>query len=272
MELPVISQPRTASPESLVRAIKHARADLLSSFIEPIDTDVATAFVCRERPTVSFANAAYEARLSPGIDANLAIETMISPYRDAEIHLRQCVPNDLILDPALEAELVNAGLKPVTRSLLVMENAPALNVDCDDLQIISARAAVAQYRELRFDVARTVESDDSAAGSVADCYVDMLDESKIDVLIARLNRQTVAAGAVYSAGEVGILRDLATHPDHENEDIMASLMIKLLELCARSQFKTIIAEGNELDVGAQRVYLSAGMAPLLDFNVYEREG
>ncbi|MFG0330824.1 MAG: GNAT family N-acetyltransferase [Phycisphaerales bacterium] len=277
MELPVIgTTTAAAAPEALVRAVKRANAELGALSAARHELEGGTLLVNAERPTVDGVNAVYDLRMPDGSVAVEVIEQLERAAADAGGQPpRLWAPNDLEVSGEFRAALEARSLVRHEVRVMRMDQAPSLDTPPElDLQILPARAAAPQYRELRRVIAAAAAADGSTTGpdELADCQLEMLDDTRLDMLVGRLDGSLVAAGGVFAAGEVGLLWDLATHPDFRERGVMSSLFLRLLELCARSQFKVIALECHPDNARAIHFYEQRGMRRLIDFEVYRRSG
>jgi len=270
MKLPIIeSSSSSAGIDVIVRAIKKANASACSQSSTQTDLSGAAAYHHPSFKNIWDANIVYDLRLPEETTPENLIAEIENHFADNNVTCFNWVPNDLTLDPALASALKKQGLRE--KSSLCMQLINSLNPEPprNDLQIIPARAMRTEYRELS-RISHIHDWDESSADNMADFQLNALDDPKLDMFIARLDKQVVAAGGVYTVGEIALLWDIVTHPEHRRKGIMASFLHAVLDHAARCQAKTIALETEPDNAPAINLYRSFGFDKLTEFQTFTR--
>ncbi len=113
-----------------------------------------------------------------------------------------------------------------------------------DLMIIPARAAFTQLHQIAA-IMRPAASPEQAA-EAAMCH---LDDSHVDAIIALRQGEPVAYASVISTGQVGFIMDLFVREEARLQGIGNAMAGRMLDICARSLFRTVccpLLEANEI--------------------------
>lgn len=273
MRLPVLSTSHTShlNHESFTRAVKKARLDLFSTFTNRSDLDGAVALINVARPLVWDARCIFE--FDAASAAASPAELLASALSQFTAHNLTCAqitcsahsaPADVL------SALAHHHYLPKEQLVMAMDAyAPPPELR-SDLQILPARSVLSDYAAFREATLLPTHSPD-AARQVAQCFLDQLDDPRLDMLVARLHQRIVAAAGVFSAGEIGIVWDVHTHPHFRRAGLMRTLLHHLLELCQRSQYKAVILDTEPSNTPAVRLYESLGFRPSGTFTEYWHE-
>jgi len=259
MELPILAESNPESPDALVRAIKRATADLAETHSVRTDLEAATAFHDTDHPHIHDANFVCEIYLSKGVGTEKVYEEVAAHFQQCETTCYRWSPAGPVFPDDLLVLLEKDGYTSESMLVLDMKSAVKPAGIRDDLQIVPAQAVIEEYRSFRYETACR-HYDEKIAAHLADCHVSHLDSTRLEMLVARLDRQPVAVAGVMTIGEIGILWDVATHPDHHRQGIQKTLMAHLLDLCARSQFKKVTVECRPDNAAALSLYQGMGMS------------
>ncbi len=267
MELPVLPTNPDQNTESIIRAIKKANAETCAQSAIRTDLDSATALIATDLPDIWDANIAFDIHLPENMTPQGVYEEITNHYTNNNAKCITWVPNDLECDQKL-ASLFNSETFECEYSLcMILTRAQTPRSLRDDLQIIPARAMRREYANLH-RIAHAHQWGESSADQMAQFQLNTLDSPQLDAFIARLNKQVVAAAGIYSLGEIGIIYEVITHPDHRKKGIMKSLLHHILRHAARCQFKTIALETTPDNIPAINLYQSFGFEKLTEFPAY----
>jgi len=258
MELPILAGPSAIGPDVIVRALLRARAEHAVTFADLADLTAGRAASNPDRPQVHDANCVFDLHRP---DAETTVETLLDEieahYREVGTTWYAAHPSEPPLDEELAARLEARGFVPVDDEVFQLVRAPAdLEID-ESLQVVPARAVRQRYRRFARDLAAH-EYGDAVADEIAACVTDALDEPRFDVLVGRSEGETVAAAGIFASGEIGIIDEVATHPEHRRRGHMKALFSHVLDFCARSQFKAIVLVVDGDNAPARRLYESLG--------------
>jgi len=267
MELPIISTPREQDPEVIVRAIKRANSDACALSSEQTELTGATAYHNRDLADIWDANGVYDLRVPEEAAPEAVFEEIRRHFDAVGATCYRCVPNDVTLDERLEALVLEAGCRRESVLVLRLEEAALSEAGRDDLQILSARDLRAGYRDFIRLLHRHEWSAESA-DRMARFQLNALDDPQLDMFLARRDGEVVASAGAYAAGEIGLIREVATHPAHRRRGVMRTLLSRVLEHGARSQFKSIALETDADNESAIAFYESFGFRRLIEFPVY----
>jgi hypothetical protein len=163
------------------------------------------------------------------------------------------------------------------------------------VQILPARAVRQQYEQFalslsqeRRQLAPGVETkDDSAAqfawrgpawfeGAVAEeaaaCLVDQLDDARLDVHLARVDKEPVALASVLSQGDVGVLQHVDRLRVEAGDAALVRVLADVFELCSRAQFKTLCALVTAEEEIKGDVLTGFGMVKVAETPVFVQKG
>lgn len=269
MELPVIEwNSHDRAPDRVVRAVKMAAAELALSYCNVVDISEARLFSCRERADIREANFAADVTVRNPAAMEKLLTRIGSHYRSHSLVCHRLIPAQAVPEQDdATAVLARHGYAREPRLVMMMDRARWPASVRTDLQVLPARSAMRLYGAFQRAV-HEVTYTTAVADGLAACAVDVLDDSRLDMFVARLNGRLVAAAGVMSLGQNGVLWDVSTHPDYRRQGIQKALLSYLLDHCARSQFVTLALETPPDNRPAIRMYESIGMTPLCTYDCY----
>jgi hypothetical protein len=240
MDLPLARQPgQKTSLQGLIRAAKRADVILLRMVAEETFLDGATAYISQAHPALREANAAFDLRIPPEGDAKRIIDGLLAAFAEAGATCFSCDSSEADWPAPLAEALAARGYQP--RAFAIAEltaYAPPSTID-EKLQIIPGRAA---YHELRGLYAQREEhAGNPAAQDAAQARVDQLDDPRVDLFLARRDRQPVGLASLLTLGNIGVVLDLFTAPSCEDPAVLHTLAAHLIDHCMRAQFEQVIA-------------------------------
>ncbi len=269
MELPIIDNSQTYPAERIVRIIKQAASEITGAHSMETSLACGRAFTCPDRPNIYIANMLYDLNRPEDMTPAQVLSEIESLYQSQGVYCYSIIPALDDVDGDLSDALKDAGY--ITNEMLVMQMGAA-TVSADirkDLQIVSARDVLPDFSKLIRDTFAH-KWGCSAADDMAACHVDSLDNTSLDMLVARLDRIAVACAGIFSLAEFGVIWEVQTHPDYREQGIMKSLMSSVLDLAARCQCKAVILETELYNEPAIQLYESIGMKSLTTYKLYQR--
>lgn len=267
MELPVLPSQPTHGPEVIVRAIARTNAELTDNISHAEDLDCGRAFSNPERPRVWDANCIHQAFIPEGSTAADVMAEVQAHYQQLGRPCYKWFGADSAFPSDLADALQSAGWERGRMQVMRMVQASIPDSAATDLQVIPARAMVQAFHAFRRAEA-AAEYGEDVADHLADCATDVLDDSRLDMLVARRDREVVGVAGVMAAGDIGIIYDVQTHREYRRQGIMTGLLAHVLDLCARSQFKTIVLETGFDNTGAIGLYERIGMERFATMDYY----
>lgn len=270
MELPVIGGSGAATIESIARAVRKGEAELSRSIIPAEDFEGAVLFCDPDRRGVAEANCARDVHLPAGSDPTETLRNIDEWFSGRSSGCGMLVPTELTLAEPWRQPLRSSGYETRVESLLVMQLDTAPPLHPSGMQVVPARALPGEYRAfLRkwYSPGRAPEAATGLAGSDA----GFLDVDALDVLVARHEGNIVGSVGALTVAEVGIVRALRTSPTAPPE-ALSVLLWHLVDLCKRSQFRTVAGVVADRD-GWQRAALEQiGMSEVARMERYVRSG
>ncbi|MEX2215917.1 MAG: hypothetical protein WD768_17530 [Phycisphaeraceae bacterium] len=246
MDLPLARQPgQKTSLEGLIRAAKRADVILLRMVGEESYLDGATVYLSETHPQVVEANGAYDLRVPPGGDAAQIVDALINKFTEAGSTCFTCDASEPEWPAPLAAALEARGYQPQTLAMAQLAAyAPPALVD-DQLQVIPGRAA---YNELhRIYTERYQATGAGSPEDAAKARVDQLDDPRVDLFLARRDRQPVGLTGLLTLGNIGVVLDLFTAPTCDDPAVLNTLASHLVDYCMRAQFEQVIARFDPAD-------------------------
>ncbi len=273
MELPVATLSSATAPDALIRAIKRADTILARTGAEENALETATAFANSDRPAVAALNRAFDLRLSEGVEPCQVIDEVQAFFTERNSICQGLDTNESSWPVPLAQAVAACGFAVQSCTVHVLTgHASAANHE--SLQIIPARAAYAESRQLFRQQAIELPgaaphpdtNTDTFADAFADSRIDFLDESRVDCFLARHNRQPVGHISLLTLGNVGVLLDLFAMDD-DDHTIADALLARLIDHCQRAQFEQVITRTAEGD--RYRSFLEdCGFKPRVNYERY----
>ncbi len=222
MKLPILPQHQTVDSQALIRAIKQTAVAMGRVASEEQNLQGATVFTRPDCPDIRVANFAAE------FDGTEAALDMLRQRKNCLV----IDPIEATLDPSLKYE----GYETVTKKVFSMRQYIEPDKIHRSLQIIPARAA---YREVRELYQQMVSAD------LASVMVDRLDEPRLELFIGRLNHKPVALAGFFCQGQVGVLVPAYVIPEARKQSLGVTMLVHALEHCLRAQLPQVILDRTE---------------------------
>lgn len=270
MELPISSHSYRPDSATLVRAIHNTALVLAQSAAQAVEVDGAT-LICRpDRPGVRAVNFATAVAPIPGAAADAQVEQILQHFTDQQGQCEVVYPALDRLTPELENALASRGYRQAVRQVFIMQNytRPAkLNAK---LQIVPARAVYGQLHDFYRHMASVeYHASPQLADHIAQTMVDFLDDTRLEVLLARLDGRNVACAGVMSMGQIGVIIPAWSDPSLRGQGLAGTLMSHVMDLCARALYQHVILDRAE-HCPAIGFYQSLGFAQVATFTKYRR--
>lgn len=240
MDLPVIQPPpQNPSPQDLLRLFMQTEARWSEHLAEATQLDVGTAFANRALADVYDANHVMDAALPPGMGAAAAVEQVRRHYAAVGTRCWQWTMN--LSAPAARTQplvehLLAQGWSQHSAVVMRLAGPPGRPLrEVGGLTIIPARAS---YRHVEA-IARESAARWNAP-SLVDAAMMHLDDPHFDAILALRAGQAVAYGGVLAVGDMGRIDEVFVSRTHRRQGIGRTLVGRLCEICARSQFRHVL--------------------------------
>lgn len=270
VQLPVVSQNDPATADALIRAAKRAELILARTLAQETALDGCTALTNSNRPHVRLANFVTEVSLTSSDNPREFFERVTLHFQNSGTTCRSWRSAHPEWNKSLSDLLVSTGFIATPHTVYRLVAAPGIQSPRCDFQIIPARSAYGQLRALYAGRATQIYPGKEEAGREwVNAQIDLLDEPRFDLLMARRDGVPVGVSGVVTLGQIGVLHGLYVPVQADGEAVARTLLIHTLEHCAWSQFEQVIVDlaGHDPWVG---VYESVGFAPLATFTNYDR--
>lgn len=267
MELPIAATSSQNPADVLRRAVHRASIVFGRIAAEENAIEGAQCFTNPDRPNVRSANFAAELSADGGaallheIDdhfacRNAVCHTILGPETDWPVTFQEA--------------LVQRGFQPVTRHVLRLERTHPIEHRQVNVQIIPARAA---YKSLTGLYQRMAEHEHHAdprlvTDLTATC-IDRLDEHRLDLFVARVERDAACVAGVLCLGQIGLIDPAYCDPRLRGQGIATALMAHVLEHCRRAMFEHVIVDRSE-GCPAIPFYESLGFTKAASYVKYRR--
>lgn len=243
MELPICKSTYQQSFDALRRAIGRAVVVMARTVAEEFATQTATCFTNPNRPDVRIANFAADLSLSSNTCAREGMDEMMAHFASHGTPCHACHAADSEWPASWADELNQRGYQPQPRCVLLLERFTPPQEICSSVQVIPARAAYGELRMFYDRMARqSFGADDRLADDLAATYIDYLDEPRLEMFLARIDRRPVAVAGVLSLGQTGVIRPVYCDPQYRGQGVAAILMNRVLESCQRALFEQVVID------------------------------
>lgn len=271
MELPIAPQTYQPSVDTLVRAVRRSENILARAVATQTVLDAVTAYTNADLPGVRIANYAAEIQQVGDLDPEDVLIALFDHFKDQGATCMTLAAADAAWPDGFADAIAQRGYEARTRHVLRLDNyTPPKRIN-EDLQIVPARSVYGELRGFYRNMAKRDHGcDDTCADNVATAMIDRLDEPRLELFIARLEGQPVAAAGVVSLGDIGVISPAYTDPDHRGKGIAGTLMADVLGLCTRAQFENVIIDRGE-GCPAIGFYESLGFKDVAQYVKFYRE-
>jgi len=275
VKLPLAPQANQPDKQQLVREIKRVQAILARTTAHETVLDGATAYTNPHRPGARLANTATDLQLPNNLAPNSLLDNIIHHYQQAGVNCYALSCAHLDWPPALADAAQNHGYTPSKLQVYHLaaytppEPPTPRNPSNQDIQIIPGRAAYPQLRQVFLTQASDHDhATPEQASQTTDALIDQLDEPRLEMFIARRGGQPLGIAGVVSLGQIGVIHNLYTPPQHRGTGIATALLQHTIELCARATFEQVILELPDA-CPSTSFYQSFGFNPVVSYLKYD---
>jgi len=270
MELPISPQSYQPDASALVRAIHTAAITLAQTTAKETSIDCADLYVQSDRPGIRAVNFAAQVQPVANLPADQQIQQILDEFQTMQATCEVILPAGLELSASLSAAAIAQGYRPAARQVFLMQGYRRPARINTELQIVPARAIYSQLDAFYQHQARTeFHATDKLAQDFARTMVDFLDDTRLEVFIARLQGKNVACAGVMSLGQIGVIVPAWSDPALRGQGLAGTLMSHVMDLCARALFQQVILDRAE-HCPAIGFYESLGFKSVARFVKYRR--
>lgn len=271
MPLPVLNLPRASGDDELLRLFLRTDRFWADAVAETTQLDVGVVLTNPSLPKVWECNRVMEAALPPGVSPADAVREVEAHFAAAGVPcwkwaMNHAAPSDRIRP--LADHLLGAGWVTSDDYLMALATPPrviGLPPAPEDLMILPARAAFAQSRQLAAEAASAWNEP-----QLIDSWMLHLDDPHCDALLALRNGKAVASVTVLAVGDIGRIEQVYVAKDHRRQGIGRLMMLRALEICARSTFRHVLLSVRADNADAIALYASLGFKIVTKMTTYRR--
>lgn len=239
MPLPILQAHNDRTPQDLVRLFHRTELHWMRHVGEETQLDAGVAFTNPQLSGVWDANGMIDAAVPPDASPADVVGEVRKHFEGAGVACRQWLMNPSAPEaqtrPLVE-HLTSEGWRPHAYDVMHRAGAPAGRVaEVPGLTIIPARASFRHARELAEEAAA-----EAGRPQLADASMLHLDDPHWDVMIALRDGKAVARAGVLAVGDVGRIEHLFVGEAHRRQGIGATMLGRVMEVCARSLFKHVM--------------------------------
>lgn len=269
MKLPILKSTHELKSADLLRHFLAAEFQWARHLGEetPLEFGVVVANPSLNR--VYDANRVFDLSLPPGVDPRLVIASVEEFFNSRGCICHQWSINPSI-DPArsdlLESHLLSVNFQKLAYQVLRAQSGVHNLKYRDDLQIIPARAGYRQARELASEQAMERWNEPQ----LADASMLHLDDPGWEALLALKDGIPAGMAGVLSMGEIGLIEEVYVSKKFRNTGVGQTLLVRMIEICARSLFKHVLLGVDPGNSAALGLYQKAGFAKVAEAFIFSR--
>ena len=269
MQLPIAPSSHEPAAATLVRAARRAAAILARAIAgETGAVDGAQVFHSEAYPWAPDANGALDVTLPAGVEPAAQVAAI-----DAALpagHAKRAWCSDEPWPAGLDRAFVDAGWSPRPRTVMILRAYREPSPTTAGLQVIPARSAYTDYRRLHEETPVAEQPTGASPKDWAASRIDLLDESRLDVFLGRLDRVPVGAAGVLTLGNQGVVTGMFTSPAHRRRGVARTLLGWVIDHCRRAQFEQVLADLPGDALGATSLLRSLGFATVASYVGFEK--
>ena len=272
MELPVAPQSYRPTTDALVRVIKHHDQILARTACEEIQLDAATVYTNADRPNVHQCNFAADLTIPEGLSGDQVIDQVLEHFHSVGLRCFILSTADATWSEDLAGAADQRGFVRNEAAIDQLQRDTQADTPMVTLQVLPARAVYVPFRT--FAMAAAVESygaDERTASDLAGRKVDLLDEPRLEMFVARLDGRIVGSASVNTVGQTGVIDHVYTLEAYRRRGVARALMTHALDHCRRAMFESVILK-RTIDLPARSLYESLGFEQLTTFASYHLAG
>jgi len=271
MELHVLKQKSgSVSPDAMIRSIKRAQAIIARPMSLETQLDGATAYTSPKYSAIAIANGVMDVRIVEGGSAGAVVDAIDARFAEAGTTCLRFECNEMNWPADIASLLKQRECRAIRQGVYqLLQYQPATASPA--VQVIPGRAAYAQVGKLFRAIAMERSHSEVAADQWADAIIDQLDDSRIDLFLARKERVVVGGASVLTLGNVGVILDWAALAGDASEEVWQTLSARVIDHCQRAQFEQVLISLDEGDARIAR-FVAMGFVLAASYERYERSG
>jgi len=271
MPLPILNVPQPPpTNDVLIRYFHQTERHWTEHISEAEEIDAGVAFANPALSRVRDANRMMMALLPEGFTPQRTLELVSAHYAERGARCLGWIMNpsaDTARTTPLVEHLTSLGYRALREDILYLQRAHgAAPVHAGGLTIIPARASFKHSRALAEITVAPRERDE--ARQLAEAAIAHLDDPHYDALLALKDGAAIAKVGVLAVGEIGRIEPLYVVEDFRRQGIGRTMMLRALEICARSLFKHVFLSCMPDNAPAQSLYRSLGFAKIAEITSY----
>jgi ribosomal protein S18 acetylase RimI-like enzyme len=263
MPLPILN----VQAADLVRAVARAELHWAGHVAEQTQLDVGVAFTNPAFPNVFAANRIRDAVLPEGMTPRAAVEQVNAHFGETGT---RCLCWSLDETSAahrtqpLREYLLSIGAVADSFHAMAFRQVAPGPPPPPEVAILPARAALRHLPAL----AALEPSRERTVEQIVELKSLHLDDPHTDAIIAIQGGLPIGYAAVLAAGEVGMVKNVFVAESHRRRGVGRYLMQRILEICARSQFRHVLLKVRPHAAAAQNLYRSIGFEKIAEGTDY----
>jgi ribosomal protein S18 acetylase RimI-like enzyme len=261
MPLPILQVRIEPSEADLLRLFHRCDATWIGAVAEGTQLECGTAYTNAALASVWDANTVRDAALPEGMTAAAAVAEVDAHYAGRGVCCAYWVMNPSapeIQTRPLAEYLLASGRHVVRDDIFYLRKIPAgVLAPVAGLTIIPARASYRHSRELAGEGLEEANAQERIEGRM-----QHLDDPHYDALLALKGDRPVAQVGVLAVGELALIQAVYVSPDFRRQGIGRTMMVRALEICARSLFKHVFLSTEPGNVAARGLYAGMGFVKL----------
>jgi ribosomal protein S18 acetylase RimI-like enzyme len=273
MSLPIFHEPAPLGQADLLRLFLRSELHWGRPLADETTLSVGTAFANPELAQVADANRILDAALPERMTPAQAVDQVEAHFRSRGTRCAYWVMNPsagAARTEPLAHLLIESGYTAQSCDVMLLDRRPHAMAEVAGLTIIPARASYRHVRELAAESAGQFD-----CPQLVDAAESHLDDPHWDALLALRDGRAVAMGGVLSVGELGRINDLYVSTAFRRRGFARTLMSRLLEVCARSLFRTVLLDVMPDNIRAIDLYAGLGfrkIASVVSYRAPRRSG
>lgn len=277
MELTIAPQSYQPDGHALIRAVHSAAAVLARTVVQEEEIPQVAGTVVYLNPTrpgvraINFTSAVELPDNASPAQATAMMQSIDNHFTSQNAVCQMLYPRKATLIGVMEDAAQTAGYQAIRRRVFLLSRYRRPDAINENVQIVPARAIYPQLDGFYQNMARVEHhADAQLASHFAHTMIDFLDEPRLEMLIARIDGNNMAAAGVLSLGQIGVLIPAWSDPQSRGRGIAKTLMTHVLDFCARALFTQVIIDRSE-HCTAIPFYQSLGFSPVAEFSKYRRQ-
>lgn len=267
MHLPVLPTPMPEPDrQDLLRLFLRTQLHWGQSLGEETALDVGTAIVNGELSEMAEANFVIQAALAEDQTPKQAVASVEAHFASKASRCGRWIMNigspSQSVDPLAEY-LLGHGYHRQRMRVVHLAGAPGQIKEAGGLKIIPGRASYRHFHQLA-----EAAGDEAGCDQLSELFMLHMEDPNFDSVIALDGTNAVATAGVLSVGDIGRIDQLYVHPAHRRRGLGRTMMSRVLESCARSTFRHVMAALKPEEQPAGALFASLGFTTVGEIPVY----